>query len=216
MRCSSTGSTFSHLPRTAVMKRAKRTIRAATILAPTSRCLRHVIAVIPLRPATVEVKKSVEGRFARAHPSKSNNVFCITAKTLQAAVRQRGEPYFDLSCVLGAVDVSVIPRTQGHWAQSCWAPVTRHAAGGSMVTRRVLAAWQRQPYRPQSTITEEMRSFHPRPTKGTLPAQVWRRPAKFTCSKVVISHPGAQASEEIRSFQKPLRYSMLLLARIGS
>jgi hypothetical protein len=72
------------------------------------------------------------------------------------------------------------------------------------------------PYRPHSTAIDEMRSFHPRPTKGTLPAQVCRRPPKFACSKVVISHPGAQASEEILSFQNPLKYPMLLLARIGS
>src|SRR4029450_201077 len=72
------------------------------------------------------------------------------------------------------------------------------------------------PYRPQSTNIDEMRSFHPRPTNGTLPAQVCRRPPKLACSKVVMTHPGAQASEEILSFQKPLRYPMLLLAWSGS
>src|SRR5262249_39984917 len=72
------------------------------------------------------------------------------------------------------------------------------------------------PYRPHSTTTDEMRSFHPRPTKGTLPPQAWRRPPKPACSNVVISQPGEQVKEEILSFQKPGMYPMLLLARIGS
>ena len=79
-----------------------------------------------------------------------------------------------------------------------------------------LRLYRKRPYRPQSTTTEEMRSFHPRPTKGTLPPQVCLRPPKFACSNVVMSHPGAQVKEEILSFQKPGMYPMLLLARIGS